>query len=145
AGSAPGPARRPSRGPAARSGWWSGAVAAARAVAPAAAWRARLASEVRRASGARWVAVFTCPPGAPIEAEVAVSPARFRRVVERIHATYLPRIERGSSGMRIMAKLGSTCHAPLVATRDRALAAELQAEVLSPSGTEGLLNAFLVS
>src|SRR5690606_2770611 len=78
---------------ASREDRWSRPLTAARALAPAAPWRMRLAREVRWASGARWVAVFTCPPGVPVEAEVAVSPARFRRVVDRIHASFLPRIE----------------------------------------------------
>jgi DNA-binding CsgD family transcriptional regulator len=122
---------------------WSKAVDAARALAPAVEWRGRIARTVRSASGARFAAVFTCPPGSPVEAQVTVSPSSFRRVVNVIQSEYLPRIERARSGIALAAVTRARCYAPLLETRSRGLAAELKRDVLVPEGIDGILNTFL--
>ena len=123
---------------------WDSAREAARTIAPAARWRSHLAREVRRASDARFVAVFTCPAGNPVEAQASVAPQASSAVVQRIHAEFLTRIERAGSGVTIAKTVGAAAYAPLSKTPRRALAAELRREVLAPEGVDGLLNAFLV-
>lgn len=124
---------------------WEVALEVARTLAPAEEWRKRLAREVRTASDARFVAVFTCPPGNPIEAQVAVAPVASHRVVRKIHAEFLTRIERAGSGLVVAEAMRATAYAPLTKTPHRALAAELQRTVLAPEGVAGLVNAFLVA
>lgn len=97
---------------------------------------------MRRATDAPFAAVFTCPPGAPFEAQVAVTPRQHARIVHTIHTDYLPRIERSGSGMAVARATGTRAFAPLASTPRRALAAELQRHVLRPAGIEGLVVAF---
>ncbi|MBN9160674.1 MAG: hypothetical protein J0I07_06910 [Myxococcales bacterium] len=122
---------------------WTSAVEAARTLAPAKAWRERLVREVRRASGARFVLIATCPPDIPVEAQMTVAPRALARVAHRIQTEFLPRIEQAGSGVAVARRTRSETYAPLLETRHRAIAAQVQREVLSPDGIEGMLNTFL--
>ena len=124
---------------------WTSAVEAARTLAPAKAWRERLVREVRRASGARFVLIATCPPDIPVEAQITVAPRALGRVARRIQDDFLPRIEQAGSGVAVARRTRSQSYAPLLETRHIAIAAQVQREVLSPEGIEGMLNAFLAS
>ena len=124
---------------------YAAARAAAASVAPAEAWRCRLAGALAAASGARFVLVFTCPAGKPFEEQVAIEPPSFAGVVREIHGRFLARIERGGDGVALAPETGAEAYAPLLRTQQRALADELSREVLAPAGVRGLVNAFLVS
>lgn len=124
---------------------WTSAVEAARTLAPATAWRERLVREVHRASGARFVLIATCPPDIPVEAQLTVAPRTLARVAQRILAEFLPRIEQAGSGVAIARRTRSQSYAPLLETRQRAIAAQVRRTVLSPEGIEGMLNAFLAN
>ncbi len=119
-------------------------MAAAGEVAPAAVWRERLARAVRREAGARFAAVFTCPPGNPIEAQASIAPATLSRMLDTIHSEYLPRIEHAGEGISLAAELRTRCYAPLVRMSHLPLADEMHRSVLVPERIYGLLNSFLV-
>lgn len=123
---------------------WSSALDAARSLEGAERWRRRLAREVCLAAGARFVAVFTCPPAEPFLAQAAVAPSSERTLVEDVHAKFLARIERTGSGIGVAARMGARAYAPLAQTKNRTLAARLRREVLAPRSIDGLLNAFFV-
>lgn len=124
---------------------WRPAREAAAQVAPAEVWRARLAEALVAASGAQFVLVFTCPAGKPFEEQVAIAPASFADVVREIHGRFLARIERGGEGMTLAPETRGEAYAPLLRAKQRALADELEREVLSPAGVHGLLNVFLIA
>lgn len=122
---------------------WEEALLRARSIAPPTSWRRDLADAVRLEMKARFVAVFTCPPGAPLAAQVGVSPRLAEPLVRQIQTRFLPEIERTRDGMALARRLGARVYSPLRHTTHHLLAAALREEVLRPARVEGILNAFL--
>ena len=104
-----------------------------------------MANAVRSASGAVFVAVYTCPPDQPLEARGAVSPEAHRPLIEGIVRGLLPRVERTQDSSEVWSRRNrGTAYAPLDDAREVKLAERVRNEFLRPAGIEGLLTAFLV-
>lgn len=100
---------------------WDAALKAASTTAAARAWRQRLAVEIRRASGARFALVATCPPDNPVEAQLDVVPAGCSSIIEEFHGRFLARVERAGDGIARAAITNGEAYAPLLETRQHAL------------------------
>lgn len=79
---------------------WSTVRKAAQRVEPAARWRENLSRALQRASGASFVAVYTCPPGEMLDGQHSVYPENKNQVMERIRQEVLPSIAWTRHGER---------------------------------------------
>lgn len=109
----------------------------------AAAWRAELARLLAEESGAELVAVFTCPPARPLDAEQAVVPREREGLVNEVFDRFLGRVERGQDGIR-WAPARAGAFAPLEGAVNRKLAEQLRRDVYRPAGIEGVIMATFV-
>jgi DNA-binding CsgD family transcriptional regulator len=123
-------------------GRWADALEVARAVAPAAEWRAELARRLRVAADGSFAAVMTCAPGDWLRLRHDADPMELGRLVERIQRDYLPRIEQAGEDWRFALRTHGPVYAPVETARFRPLAGELREEVLRPAGIDGYVAAF---
>lgn len=79
---------------------WSTVRRVAQRVEPAGRWREGLSRALKRASGAEFVAVYTCPPGELLEGAHSVYPENMDALMQRIAREVLPRIAWTRHGQR---------------------------------------------
>ncbi|MBX5484534.1 MAG: helix-turn-helix transcriptional regulator [Myxococcaceae bacterium] len=121
---------------------WREADLAAGRLDTAEGWRRELAKAIAQAAKARFSAVFTCPPGRPLEAQYASWPEQYDVLVRGVFERYLARIERGPDGSSRRPQGGA--FAPLESASDRRLAQRVREELYEPAGVQGLITAPLV-
>lgn len=79
---------------------WNSAKRAAAKVTAAGPWRMRLARSLVEASGARFVGVYTCPPGEILDGVHSVYPEDMDDILVRVSREVLPRIAWTRHGER---------------------------------------------
>jgi DNA-binding CsgD family transcriptional regulator len=114
------------------------------ASAPAPAWRRRLATAVREAADALLVSVTSCPPAYWVRLQHDTVPERLDPIIARIHAEFVPRIERAGESWQFALRRHGLVYAPLDVAQYRELAVELHQAVLAPEGIEGWIVAWFV-
>ena len=110
-------------------------------------WRQRIADELQRSAEARFVAVYTCPPGDAGRSSGACAGDAMAEVVDAIHARFVAFNERGRgrAGMDVSGEFGCAAHAPLIDTAYRSIAGSLERELLAPRAIEGIVVAHMTT
>jgi DNA-binding CsgD family transcriptional regulator len=112
---------------------------------PASTWRRELSQELRRAAGARYAAVVTCPPGDWSRLRHDCDPHGLSGIVDHIQRVFVPRIEAAGEDWRFALRAHGPVYAPLETARATGVAAALRKQVLAPVGIDGYVTAFFVS
>jgi DNA-binding CsgD family transcriptional regulator len=108
-------------------------------------WRQSIADAVQRASGASFVAVYSCPANDPFWSVGAAAGPSASSAVEPTHSRFVAFWERLEGGTDAARALGAHAHAPLLDTPYRELGPELRTKVFTPRTIRGLVNSFIVT
>lgn len=124
---------------------WTGAKRAAGKVMAAGPWRARLAKSLAEASGARFVGVYTCPPGELLEGVHAVYPEEMDGILVRVAREVLPRIAWTRHGTRNPDALTGTPYFPLDYEEGDGTLRNLLGPLMASAGVQEMIHASFIA
>lgn len=118
---------------------WTSARRAAASVLPAPTWRYRLAKALAAATGARFVGIYTCPPGEILDGVHSVYPDEMDEIMVRVAREVLPRIAWTRHGQRNPDAASGTPYFPL--DDDDGTQRRLLEPLMKAAGVEDLIHA----
>lgn len=127
------------------SDFWSLAEQAARVPMAAPRWRQHLAVALRKAAGASFSAVLTCPPGQVMDLQFTVDPPEQSALFGRLVSEFLPRIEQSGEGWERRSLKRNLVYAPLEAAQNARLAESVRSVLQEGSGATSMVTTLLMN